>query len=355
MLEKILSHGNLSSAYAKVVQNNGTCGIDGMSANELSAFLEHSGERIINAILAGTYTPQPVKTVKIPKSDGKLRTLGIPAAIDRLIQRAVVQVLTPFYENIFSDDSFGFRPERGIEDAVKKSLQYLNSGHDWAADLDMEKFFDSVCREKLLQILIRDIHDKRVLKLINSYINCDAVDRGRHIHTSAGIHQGGPLSPLLANIMLNELDSELTRRGELFVRYADDMMIFCRNEISARNALKHITPYIEKGLSLRINGEKTSISHAEKIKFLGYGFFMTPEGYKIKIHPDSISKFKERVISLAKRNETEKIRQYFTAWITHYRLADLDSFLHDCRKWLAFSPKTQEFLTSFRLKQLKQS
>lgn len=354
MLEKILSPENLSTAYAKVVQNNGTYGIDGMSANELSIFLERSGEKIINSIFAGTYTPQPVRAVKIPKSDGKLRTLGIPTAVDRFIQRAVVQVLTPLYENIFSEDSFGFRPERGIENAVRKSLQYLNSCYDWAVDLDMEKFFDSVCREKLLQILIRNIHDKRVLKLINSYINCDIVDRGRRIHTKAGIHQGGPLSPLLANIMLNELDSELTRRGELFVRYADDMMIFCRNELSARNALKHITPYIEKELSLRINGEKTSVSHAEKIKFLGYGFFLTPEGYKIKIHPDSISKFKERVISLAKRNESEKIQQYFTAWITHYRLADLDSFLYDCRKWLAFSPKTQEFLTSLRIRQLKQ-
>ena len=146
MLEKILSPENLSTAYAKVVQNNGTCGIDGMSANELSAFLEHSGEKIINSILAGTYTPQPVKSVKIPKSDGKFRTLGIPTATDRFIQRAVVQVLTPIYENIFSDDSFGFRPERGIEDAVKKSLQYLNSGYDWAADLDVEKFFDYFCR-----------------------------------------------------------------------------------------------------------------------------------------------------------------------------------------------------------------
>ena len=354
MMEQILSPENLNTAYAKVVQNKGTYGVDGMTADKLMQFLERNGEKLRKSILTGTYNPQPVRAVKIPKPSGKLRTLGIPTAIDRFIQRAIVQVLTPIYENIFSEHSFGFRPERSIEDAVKKSLQYLNGGYEWAVDLDLEKFFDSVCREKLLQILIRSIHDKRVLKLIDAYINSDVIDNGRRIHTNAGLPQGGPLSPLLANIMLNELDNELTRRSEIFVRYADDMNIFCRNEVSARNALKHITPYIEKCLSLRINAEKTFISHAENIKFLGYGFFLTNEGYKIKIHPDSIDKFKERVISLAKHHETEKLQQYFTAWITHYRLADLDKFLYDCRQWLSFSQKTQNFLSDLRTKQFTQ-
>lgn len=351
MLEQILSQENLNTAYAKVARNKGTYGVDGMTSEELAHFLERSGETLRRSILAGTYVPQPVRAVKIPKSAGKFRTLGIPTATDRFVQRAVAQILTPLYENIFSEASYGFRPERSIEDAVRKSLQHINSGCHWAVDLDLEKFFDSVCREKLMQILDRNIADKRVVKLIHSYISSDVIDNGRIFHTHAGIHQGGPLSPLLANIMLNELDKELTRRHEIFVRYADDMMIFCRNEASAQNALKNITPYIEKGLSLRINSEKTFISHADNIKFLGYGFFMTPGGYRIKIHQDSIAKFREKVISLAKHNDHEKIQQYFTAWITHYRLADLDKFLLDCRGWFSFSPKMQAFLRNIRLKQ----
>ena len=353
MLEQILSPENLNSAYAKITQNKGTSGVDGMTAEELPLFLETHGEALRKSILTGIYKPQPVKAVKIPKSDGKFRTLGIPTATDRFIQRAIVQILMPLYENTFSDTSYGFRAERSIEDAAKKSLQYVNRGYDWTVDMDIEKFFDSVCREKLLEVLVRDIHDKRVLRLIVSYINSDVVENGRRIHTSTGLHQGGPLSPLLANIMLNELDKELTSRGEFFVRYADDMVIFCRNEVSARQALKHITPYIEGNLLLRINSEKTSVANAENINFLGYGFFKAPDGYRIKIHPDSIARLKEKVISLAKHNESEKIQEYFAAWITHYRLADINRFLYDSREWLTLSPQTTERLRNILLVQKK--
>ncbi|MBR1486767.1 MAG: group II intron reverse transcriptase/maturase [Synergistaceae bacterium] len=348
MLEQILSSENLNSAYAKIAQNKSTYGVDGMTAEELFQFLEIHWESLKKSLLDGTYKPQPVKAVKIPKSDGKFRTLGIPTVTDRFIQRAIMQILMPLYENIFSEASYGFRPERSIEDAAKKSLKYINGGYDWAVDMDLEKFFDSVNREKLIEILIRDIYDKRVLKLIISYINSDVVSNGRRFNTNAGIHQGGPLSPLLANIMLNELDKELTKRREFFVRYADDMMIFCRNEASARQALKHITPYIEQNLFLKINREKTFISHAENVKFLGYGFFRTSGGYKIKIHPNSIAKMKNKIMSLARNNESEKIQKYFTAWITHYRLADIDKFLYDCREWLRLSVKTQQFLRAMR-------
>ncbi|MBQ3446685.1 MAG: group II intron reverse transcriptase/maturase, partial [Synergistaceae bacterium] len=239
MLEAILSPDNLNTAYAKVARNKGTYGIDGMTTEQLLPFLEAHGESLRQSLLDGTYIPQPVRAVKIPKGNGKFRTLGIPTAIDRFIQRAIVQVLMPLYEAVFSENSYGFRPERGVEDAVKKCLQYFNSGYDWAVDMDLEKFFDSVCREKLLRLLFRDIHDERVLYLLGAYINSGIVDNGRPVHSSAGIHQGGPLSPLLANIMLNELDKELLMRRENFVRYADDMMIFCRNRASAYQALKH--------------------------------------------------------------------------------------------------------------------
>ena len=324
-----------------------------MIAEELPDFLEAQGENIRQSIFNGTYRPQAVKAVKIPKSPGKFRTLGIPTATDRFIQRAIVQVLMPLYEKKFSEASCAFRPGRSIEDAAIKSLQYINGGCEWAVDADLEKFFDSICREKLMKILTRDIHDKRVLNLINLYINSDVIENGKIFRTSVGIPQGGALSPLLANIMLNELDKELTRRREYFVRYADDMVIFCKSKASAQQALKHITPYIEGELLLKINNDKTSVSKAEDIEFLGYGFFKSPDGYKIKIHPNSIAGLKEKVISFAKRGETEKIQAYFRAWITHYRLADMGKFLSDSKEWLRLSPQTMEFLKNIRLPQEK--
>ena len=336
MLEKILSPDNLNLAYTKVAQNKGTYGIDGMTTEQLLPFLEAHGESLRQSLLDGSYIPQPVRAVRIPKGGGKFRTLGIPTAIDRFIQRAVVQVLMPLYDAEFSEASYGFRPERSVEDAVKKCLNYINNGFTWAADMDLEKFFDSVCREKLMEILIKDIQDDRVTDLIGAYINSGIIEDGRPSYTSTGIHQGGPLSPLLANIMLNELDSELTRRHENFVRYADDMIIFCRNKPSAYQALKHIAPYIEGNLLLRINEDKTALTHVDNVKFLGYGFFRTPNGYRIRIHEDSVANMKERIIELAGKDES-KIRQYIAAWIAHYRLADIVKFLNDNEDWIGDS------------------
>ena len=327
MVEAILSPDNLNIAYSKVARNKGTYGIDGMTTEQLLPFLENHGESLRQSILDGNYIPQPVRAVKIPKGNGKFRTLGIPTAVDRFIQRAIVQILMPVYDADFSDDSYGFRPGRGAGDAVKKCLLYFNNGYTWAADIDLEKFFDSVCREKLLQILSRDIHDERVLCLLSAYINSGIIENGRPLHSSAGIHQGGPLSPLLANVMLNELDRELFMRREIFVRYADDMMIFCKNKASAFQALKHITPFIEENLFLRINGDKTIIARADDVKFLGYGFFRSQNGYRIKIHEDSIERMKERVSSLS--GDNHKIRQYVSSWMSHYRLADAGKFLED--------------------------
>ena len=333
MLEAILSPDNLNLAYSKVARNKGTYGIDGMTTEQLLTFLQNHGESLRQSLLDGNYIPQPVRAVKIPKGNGKFRTLGIPTAVDRFIQRAVVQVLMPLYDSVFSEASYGFRPERGVEDAVIKCLQYFNDGYTWAVDMDLEKFFDSVCREKLMQILFRDIHDERVLYLLGAFINSGIIEDGSPVYSSAGIHQGGPLSPLLANIMLNELDKELAMRRENFVRYADDMMILCRNKASAQQALKHIAPFIEGNLFLRINSEKTIIAHADNVKFLGYGFFRTPNGYRIKIHEDSIARMKERVASLS--GDNHRIRQYVSSWMTHYRLADSGKFLED----ITYSPK----------------
>ena len=279
MLELIMSHDNLNSAFAKVSRNKGARGIDNMTTQQLFSFLRAHGEHLRQSVLSGSYSPQPLRHVQIPKPDGSLRTLGIPTATDRLIQRAIVQILMPIYDPAFSDNSFGYRPARNIQDAVARCLDYLNSGYVWAADVDIEKFFDNVDRSRLLQILSRDIHDKRVISLIADCINSPVLKNGRLIHTSTGIPQGGPLSPFLANVMLNELDGELSRRSENFVRYADDMLIFCRSEASAWQALKHILPFLEGDLTLRINEAKTLITHADRIKFLGYRFRCVSGGW----------------------------------------------------------------------------
>lgn len=280
MLEEILSAENLNSAFKKVVSNKGTHGIDGMTSEQFLSYLESRGEYIIRSIFNGNYVPQPVRCVKVLKSNGKMRTLGIPTMTDRLIQRAMVQVLMPMYESRFSETSFAFRPERGVEDALNVCVHYFDRGYVWTVDMDLEKFFDSVCRKKLMKILARDIHDERVLCLIEAFINSGSIENGCPVKTSAGIHQGGPLSPLLANIMLNELDEELTRRNEKFVRYADDIVIFCHSVLAACQALKHITPFIENNLRLHVSTEKTMIAHADHLKFLGGQFINTPQGYK---------------------------------------------------------------------------
>lgn len=341
MLEEIISHENLNLAFSKVARNKGTYGIDGMTTENLFLFLERYGEELRQAVISGTYSPQPVRSVKIPKGNGKFRTLGIPTAIDRLVQRAIVQVLMPLYEFEFSEASYGFRPERSIEDAVKKCQDYFNQGYIWVVDMDLEKFFDSVSREKLMAVLCNNIHDERVLYLIKQFINAGIIENGQTVKTCAGISQGSPLSPLLANIMLNELDQELMQRGEKFVRYADDMIIFCRNSASAHQALKHITPYIEENLLLKINDEKTMIACVDRIKFLGYGFFRTSGGFRICIHESSIHKMKEHLIKLAKNIDDlegmKKIQAYIASWISHYRLADIEKFLYDSREWLGTS------------------
>ncbi|MBQ7545252.1 MAG: group II intron reverse transcriptase/maturase [Synergistaceae bacterium] len=279
MLELIMSPDNLNAAFAKVSRNKGARGIDNMTTRQLFSFLRTHGEQLRYSVLSGTYSPQPLRYVQIPKPDGGTRTLGIPTATDRLIQRAIVQVLMPLYEPAFSDNSFGYRPARNIQDAVARCLDYLNAGYVWAADMDIEKFFDSVDRGRLLQILSRDIRDERLISLIADCINSPLLKDGRLIRTSTGIPQGGPLSPFLANIMLNELDCELIRRGENFVRYADDMLIFCRSEASAWQALKHILPFLEGDLTLRINEAKTLITHAGRMKFLGYRFRCVSGGW----------------------------------------------------------------------------
>ncbi|MGN8772461.1 group II intron reverse transcriptase/maturase, partial [Paenibacillus barengoltzii] len=257
LLEKIVSRDNLNEAFKRVKANKGSHGIDGMGVEELLQYLRDNGETIKQLILGGKYRPNPVRRVEIPKENGKKRNLGIPTVVDRVIQQAITQVLTPIYERQFSDNSYGFRPKRSAHHAMKRSQQYVQEGYRYVVDMDLEKYFDTVNQSKLIEVLSRTIKDGRVISLIHKYLRAGVVVKHKFEDTEIGVPQGGNLSPILSNIMLNELDKELEARGHRFVRYADDMLIFCRSRRSAERTLTKILPYIEKKLFLKVNREKT--------------------------------------------------------------------------------------------------
>ena len=247
LLRKILSRDNMNEAYRKVKSNRGTGGVDKMSVDELLPYLREHRLELLRQIKDGKYKPSPVRRVEIPKEEkGKVRKLGIPTVVDRMIQQAIAQVLTSIYEPQFSESSFGFRPKRGAHDALKQCQRYANEGYLYVVDMDLEKFFDTVCQSKLIEVLSRSIKDGKVISLIHKYLNAGIVRQGIFERSEQGVPQGGPLSPLLSNIMLNELDKELEKRGHKFVRYADDCMILCKSRRSAERTKASITRYIEE-------------------------------------------------------------------------------------------------------------
>ena len=271
LLKRILTRDNMNAAYLKVKSNKGASGIDKMSVDELLPYLREHRLQLLEQIRDGKYRPNPVRRVEIPKEGkGKTRKLGIPTVVDRVIQQAISQVLTSIYEPQFSESSFGFRPRRGAHDALKQCQKYAGEGYVYVVDMDLEKFFDTVCQSKLIEILSRSIKDGRVISLIHKYLNAGIICQGVFERSEKGVPQGGPLSPLLSNVMLNELDKELEKRGHKFVRYADDCMILCRSRRSAERTLASIIQFIEKKLFLKVNREKTSVAHISKVKYLGY-------------------------------------------------------------------------------------
>ena len=341
LLEEIVSRENLNRAYKRVKRNKGAGGVDGMEVDELLQYLKDKGEGIRKSIVAGEYQPQPVRRVEIPKDNGKKRKLGIPTAVDRVIQQAIAQVLTPVYEPKFAETSYGFRPKRSAHDALRKCREYLEEGKVWTVDMDLEKFFDTVNQSKLMEILARDIKDGRVLSLIHKYLRAGVVWCGKFEETEIGVPQGGPLSPLCANIMLNELDHELERRGHSFVRYADDMVIFCGSKASAQQTLKHIIPFIEKKLFLKVNREKTVVAYAGKIKFLGYGFYKSRKGYGLCVHAKSKAKMKAKVKELTSRrcvndyeNWKTSLKRFIVGWVNYYKLAEMGKYLKGIDEWM---------------------
>jgi group II intron reverse transcriptase/maturase len=342
MLEEILNRDNLNAAYKRVKENRGAGGVDGMSVEELGAYLAAHQYEIKQAILDGKYRPKPVLRVEIPKENGKTRPLGIPTAVDRVIQQAIAQVLMPIYEAKFSEMSYGFRPGRGAHDALKKSLEYIDAGYKYAVDMDLEKFFDTVNQSKLIQVLSEDIKDGRVISLIHKYLRAGVIVQRKFEKTELGVPQGGPLSPLLANILLNELDHELERRGHKFVRYADDMIIFCKSKRAAERTLLNITPFIEKKLFLKVNREKTVVSYIQGIKFLGYSFRIAKGGKAaLYVHPKSTAKLKAKIRELTARSNgwgydyrKRRLRQFIIGWVAYFKLADMKTLLQKMDQWM---------------------
>ena len=295
ILERILSRDNMNEAYQKVKRNKGAGGVDKMEMDELLEHLKTHREEILTSLLKGSYKPYPVKRVEIPKENGKTRKLGIPTLTDRVVQQAILQVLSPIYEKQFSETSYGFRPNRGCHDALRKCQEYANQGYWYVIDMDLEKFFDTVNQSMLMEILSRTIKDNRVLSLIQRFLNAGIMDKGMFIKSDIGVPQGGPISPLLANIMLNELDQSLDKWGYRFVRYADDLMIFTKSKRAGQRQFQRVSKFIEGKLKLKINKEKTTITRLNQVKYLGYGFYRTKGKCRFRVHPKSISKLKDKL------------------------------------------------------------
>ena len=273
MLEYILTPDNLNRAYRQVKANKGSCGNDGMGVEELLPYLREHKEELVSKLERGRYKPRPVRRVEIPKENGKTRPLGIPTVVDRFVQQAVAQVLTIVYEPLFSDDSFGFRPGRSAHDALRRVQKYADEGYRYCVDLDLASYFDTVNHSKLIQVLSERVKDGRVVSLVNKYLNAGVQIGSRFEETPTGVPQGGPLSPILGNIMLNELDKELEHRGLKFVRYADDCLILVRTPRAAERVKESISRYIESKLYLKVNDEKTTTGELRGKKFLGYSFY----------------------------------------------------------------------------------
>ena len=331
LLEKILAKDNMNQAYKKVVSNKGVAGVDGITVDEVDSYIRDNKERIFNKIRKRYYKPKPVLRVQIPKDNGKKRNLGIPTVMDRIIQQAMVQVLSPIFEEQFSENSYGFRPGRSCEQAVIKALEYLNDGCEWIVDIDLERFFDTVNQDRLITIIGKTIKDGDVVSLIRKYLSAGVMINGVKRPTKVGTPQGGNLSPLLSNIMLNELDKELEARGLNFVRYADDSIILVRSEKAANRVLKSITKFIEKKLGLKVNAEKSKVTRPRNTKYLGFSFWKNTKGqWRPKPHIKSYQKLKRKLKQLTKRNwnisldkRIKKINYLVRGWINYFRIADM--------------------------------
>lgn len=342
LLETIVEDANVEKAIQRVVSNKGSGGVDKMQVAEVRTHFAQHWSYLKKLIMEGHYSPQAVKRVEIPKDNGKKRGLGIPTVTDRVIQQAIVQVLTPLFEPLFSESSYGFRPRRNAHQAVRKVVEYANEGYRYTIDLDLEKYFDTVNHSRLIQILSQTIKDGRVISLIHKYLNAGVMVQHKFEETTKGVPQGGPLSPLLSNIYLNEFDKEMERRGNRFVRYADDSVLLFKSQRSAQRVKETVTRYLEEKLYVKVNQEKTSVAYITEIKFLGFGFYIEKSGnVRITVHRKSKEKMKKKLKEITKRNRpissqqlSEKLKLYIMGWVNYYRIGDMKKFLKKTDAWL---------------------
>ena len=338
LLEKILEKKNMNEAYKKVCANKGAGGVDGMELEELDGFIRKNWNSIREQIRGRSYKPQPVRRVEIPKPNGSKRKLGIPTVMDRVIQQGIAQIISPMCEPLFSDHSYGFRPNRSCEMAIKDMLMFLNEGYEWIVDIDLEKFFDNVPQDKLMSLVHNIINDGDTESLIRKYLKAGVMVQGRYEKTEQGTPQGGNLSPLLSNIMLNELDKEMERRGLRFMRYADDCVIAVRSEASAKRVMYSITDWIERKLGLKVNADKTHITRPMNLKYLGFGFWKDSKTkeWKCRPHKDSVQKFKRTLKKLTERRKSmafaERVKQLnrvIRGWINYFAIGRMKTAMTD--------------------------
>jgi len=339
LMAQVVSHGNMQAALRRVEQNKGASGVDQMTAKQLRPHLMKHWPSLKQSLLDGTYQPRPVKRVEIPKPAGGVRLLGIPTVVDRLVQQALLQALTPLFDPSFSDSSYGFRPGRRGHDAVRTARQYVRDGWSWVVDIDLEKFFDRVNHDILMSRVARRVEDKTILSLIRGFLNSGILLNGVVIASEEGTPQGGPLSPLLANILLDDLDKELEARGRRFVRYADDCNIYVRSRRAGERVRRSVTHYLKRRLKLTVNESKSAVDRPWKRKFLG--FSLIPQQRRIRLAPQTLKKVEGKIRSLTQRSapmgmddRIEALNQYLGGWIGYFALAETPSVFERLDEWI---------------------
>ena len=344
LLEAILYKDNFNRAYKRVKANKGKPGIDGMTVEEAFSYLREHQKELTDRILRGKYTPSPVRRVEIPKPDGGVRKLGIPTVIDRTIQQAIAQQLMPIYEPLFIETSYGYRPNKSAKDAIQKVKEYAEQGYTFAITLDLSKYFDTLNHEKLINLLRKEVKDERVIQLIKRYLKSGVMENGVVMETEEGSPQGGNLSPLLANVYLNEFDQEFTKRGVPCIRYADDIVLLAKSKRASERLLESSTKYLEETLKLTVNREKSrtvSVFAIRNFKFLGFALGRNGSGIYVRVHPKSWKKFKSKLKELSSRRSVQsikpslgKIKVYARGWLNYYGIASMKNNIEDLNGWL---------------------
>jgi RNA-directed DNA polymerase len=339
--EQVWARENLTAALKRVESNGGAPGMDGMTVSDLRGYLKEKWLEIREALESETYKPSPVRRVEIPKPDGGVRLLGIPSVVDRLLQQAIAQVLTPIFERKFSPHSYGFRPGRSAHQAIKQAQEYTQEGYEWVVDIDLEKFFDRVNHDMLMARVAREVKDKRVLKLIRAYLESGVMVNGVVMETEEGTPQGGPLSPLLSNVMLDDLDKELEKRGHKFVRYADDCNIYVKTQRAGERVMESVREFLEKKLKLKVNPKKSKVDKAQRVKFLGFSFYKHKGEMLIRVAGRSLERFRDKLRRLTKRTRSGQLEEiirevntYTVGWIGYYRQANTPSVYEELDGWI---------------------